>query len=105
MKRSNNLDRQFLMHRDLKGGHAELVRLFAEHKGNMTALAAATGVAKSTIWRWLRWLQEAGLSDPRKGRRGPPGRPPSLVRAPMESRDSMGGPKKKSTRRKKPVAP
>ena len=56
----------------------KLVPMFKRTKGSVSALAAEIGVDRTTLFRWLTRLEEAGLGDPRGGERGQCGRPAQL---------------------------
>ncbi|MCY4519509.1 MAG: IS630 family transposase [Caldilineaceae bacterium] len=44
-----------------------------------TAVAAAVGVGRNAVQRWLRWYREGGLDAVRCRRRGGPGKPSHLT--------------------------
>ena len=46
-----------------------------------TAVAAAVGVGRNAVQRWLRWYREGGLEGVRSHRRGGPGKPSFLTPA------------------------
>ena len=45
-----------------------------------TAVAAAVGVGRNAVQRWLRWYREGGLDAVRSRRRGGPGKPSFLTK-------------------------
>ncbi len=47
-----------------KAAHKQLASLFKTH-GSSDAVASALSVDTSTLGRWIKRLQKAGLSDPR----------------------------------------
>ena len=46
-----------------------------------TAVAAAVGVGRNAVQRWLRWYRAGGLEAVRSRRRGGPGKPSFLTQA------------------------
>ena len=46
-----------------------------------TAVAAAVGVGRNTVQRWLRWYREGGVEAVRPHRRGGPSKPSFLTPA------------------------
>lgn len=54
---------------------AKIVLLTAQGRG-VTAIMRATGVSKTTVWRWQDYFVEAGVAGLLKGRSKPPGKKP-----------------------------
>src|SRR5882672_8482562 len=54
---------------------AQIVLMTAEGHGTV-AIMRAVGVAKTTVWRWQEYFDEAGVSGLVKGRSKPPGKKP-----------------------------
>src|SRR5882672_4574836 len=54
---------------------AQIVLMTAEGHGTV-AIMRAVGVAKTTVWRWQEYFDEAGVSGLVKGRSKPPGKQP-----------------------------
>jgi predicted transcriptional regulator len=59
-----------LVLRKPREAHSRLRVLFSRHLGDVGGVSVELGVNKSTVFRWLKRLVDAGLDDPRAGRRG-----------------------------------
>lgn len=57
-----------------------LKRVFARNDYDVGRVAEELGVNRTTLFRWLRKLQDSGCGDPRDGKRAKTGRKPKLAR-------------------------